>query len=346
MNPNVRHEGGEVWIEGVPTLKWGTDRECTFAGALEAALAVTEQPVKYPDIMGYTALAFRVRWYKGRTGQTWCPSSPCGEFPEEVAAAQKATGWRMRVEERLGQDDPQMTDFLPDIVKSLDAGIPVIGYEPGLNAGTIYGYETGGETLLMRDYMTKDSDTLRIPPSELGAHLIFLEGRTDPLAAREAIIEGLRMAVSNARRDPVQAPKGQYHYGDDALAEWANDLGQVDGLGEDERKNLFFVSWWNFDSLYDARFAAVSFLNNAAAILGGEPADALKRAAAAYKQEADLLRSACDKKDAFLGPWTGKTEDNWTPDVRAKEREILLETKKIESSAIVEIEKALAVAGS
>jgi hypothetical protein len=341
----LQREGSKVWIEGVPTLQWGTDRECTFAGALEAALAVTEHPFKYTDIMGHTALAFRVRWYKGRTGQTWCPSSPCGEFPDEIAAVQKASGWRLRIEERLDRDEPKMDDFTADIIASIDSGLPVLGYEPGLNAGVIYGYEDQGKTLLMRDYMTRDSDTLRIEPAKLGGMLMLLGDRTDPLPKREAVIAGLKMAVQNARRAPVPAPKGEYHYGEAALMEWANDLGDVSGLSKEDRSNLFFVSWWNFDSLCDARHAAVLFLQDAAAVPGGDAGGALERAAALYRQEAELLCSVFPGKDAFLGPWSGKSESDWTDEVRAREREILSSALALESPAITEIEKALAALG-
>ena len=52
----VKRVDVKVWIESVPLLGWGKDRECTFAGALEAALAVTEHPCNYSDIMGLTGL--------------------------------------------------------------------------------------------------------------------------------------------------------------------------------------------------------------------------------------------------------------------------------------------------
>src|SRR4051812_21712617 len=78
----------------VPTLRWGDSRECTFAGALAAALTITDYPYDYTSIMGLTALAFRVRWYQAFTGRDWCPSSSMGEGPEEIFAVKSATGWQ------------------------------------------------------------------------------------------------------------------------------------------------------------------------------------------------------------------------------------------------------------
>jgi hypothetical protein len=89
----------------------------------------------------------------------------------------------------------------------------------------------------------------------------------------------------------------------------------------------------------------VRFLLDAAAALGGEAGQALERAAAFYRQESELLCTVFPGKDAFLGPWSGRSESDWTDEVSAKEREILTEAKKIEVSAISEIEKALAALG-
>ena len=121
MSDAVKRENGRVWIEGVPELGWGKNRECTFAGALEATLAVTDRPTGYSDLMGYTGLAFRVRWYRGKIGDRWCPSSPVGEFPQEMEAVQNAIGWQFRAEVLLDEETPDMSRFKGDIVASIDA---------------------------------------------------------------------------------------------------------------------------------------------------------------------------------------------------------------------------------
>jgi len=48
------------------------------------------------------------------------------------------------------------------------------------------------------------------------------------------------------------------------------------------------------------------------------------------------------KKDVFLGPWTGKSDNDWTPEVRTREKAILTQCKTLEAAAIAEIEKAVA----
>ena len=42
----------------IPPLGWGKEKECTFIGALEAALKSLDQEADYVDLMGMSAAAF------------------------------------------------------------------------------------------------------------------------------------------------------------------------------------------------------------------------------------------------------------------------------------------------
>jgi len=343
MAVTVKREDGKVWIEGVPTLGWGKGRECTCCGALEAATAVTARPFGYDDLMGWSALAFRVRWYQGDTGQRWCPSSPVGEFPEEFAALQKATGWELRG--LMGAEGtPHMERHAPEIVASINAGLPVPACEPRLNMDVVYGYEDGGNTLLMHDYFRGD-EPLRLPASDLGFMAILLGKQSAPLSQRDALVAGLRAAVFNWRRGKVAWSRGGYWYGDAGYAHWSEDLGKVGNLTEEERALLFFVSHWNYCSLEDARRAAARFLKARVPLLGGKARAALERAAALYRKEGELLARPFGAKDAFLGQWSGKTITEWAAAVRKHEQEILSRARALEGQAVSQIEAALEAEG-
>ena len=189
---NVERDGGRVWIEGVPTLGWGRDKECTFAGALEAALAATKQPRKYSDLMGLSSLAFRVRWYQGKGGRDWCPSCAVGEQPgEEVDAVGQGIGWQFHCEGRLGQAEPHMEQFTPEIAASINAGLPVLAYEPRLNLDVVYGYEDGGKLLLLRDYFQGETP-LRLPAEALRDAALRATAADALQAARTAEAAGLK----------------------------------------------------------------------------------------------------------------------------------------------------------
>ena len=135
-----------------------------------------------------------------------------------------------------------------------------------------------------------------------------------------------------------------------ALEQWSRDIGLADdpaaGLTPKEREGLFFLGWWNFGQWADARAAAVRFLARAGEDLGGDVRAALKRAADQYRQQAELLASCIGRQDAFFGPWTGKKIEDWTPEVRKREREILAEAVRFETAAVAEIQKALQELGT
>lgn len=336
-------------LDGVATLGWGRDKEDTFAGALESTLAAVKTPWSYTDLMGVSALSFRVRWYQGTQGQRWCPSSPVGEFPEERDALQQATGWQLHATFIPNGMNAQMARFVPQIVANIDAGKPVPAYPPNANMGVIYGYEDDGNMLLLRDYDKPDAP-LRLPATQLGQMVIFLGDHGQPLPQRAALLNALQHAVRNWRRVPdprndTPGKSGAYQYGQGALTAWADDLGKTDQLTDEERGLLFFVSWWNFDGLYDARKSAITYLENHADILSEQGQTALKQAADLYRQELGMLSTVFADHDAFFGPWSGKSIKEWTPEVRKREQTLLRQAADIETAATAEMEKAVAAEG-
>ena len=68
---------------------------------------------------------------------------------------------------------------------------------------------------------------------------------------------------------------------------------------------------------------------------------ALERAASIYDEEGKMMGHVYGAKDAFLGGWSRKSFDDWSPDVRERERKILADLSSRDASAIAEIEKAL-----
>jgi hypothetical protein len=330
----LRSAEGRTWIEGVPILRFGRGKDCTFAGGLEAATAVSRRPFSYADFMGGAALAFRVRWHEG-----WCPSCTVGEMDEETAAVRKTTGWKIFW--KTGAGGPDMERFTEEIRKSLDDGMPVLVYPPDLNIAVAYGYTGEGRALLVRDYLYGEKER-RLPVKELGFLLGFLTDRDDALPEREALAHVLRMAVRNWKRGIGREGPADYFYGEAAFRRWADDLLRAKSLSDENRSKLFFLTWLNFATIADARAAAVSFLGTRAK--GAE--DALKapleRAAAAYAEEGAYLGGLFGARDAFLGPWSRKEFEDWTEDVRQRERGHLDALHAYEAKAVRSLEEALA----
>ena len=329
----LSEEFAQKILEGVPTLRWGRGKDCTFAGALEAATAVTDHPYSYSDLMGFSGLAFRVRWH-----EQWCPSCTVGEMEEEITAVSKATGWKLRV--KLGDGGPDMERFTGEIVGDVNAGRPVLVYPPDLNVAVAFGYEDAGKTLLLRDYMKRE-DTAKLATGKLGFLLMFLGEHRNGMPLKDAVVASLRIALHNWRRGIGNEGPGDYWYGEAAFKRWMEDLSRTEELDDGEQRKLFFVGWLNFNTVADARKTAVTFLREHASLFDGAARKALERVAAIYDEEGKVMGGVYGAKDAFLGGWSRKSFDDWTPDVREREREILADLSSRDAAAIAEIEKAL-----
>jgi hypothetical protein len=338
--PIIINEAGKLYIEAIPQLAWGRGKECTFIGSLEAALAVTSTPHTYENLMGWSALAFRTRWFQGTTGRRWCPSSPVGETSEELSLLRQSIGWDLNVALGLDRCDRHPAEFAESIAAEIRAGRPLLAYEPQLNVGVVFGFEDDGRVLLMRDYMT-DEPMLRLPIDKLGPFLCFLGRQRSPVGPHDALLVALERAVANWHRSHLATATGRFWFGRAALHKWHEDLQQADRLDAEARKLLFFVNWWNFDSLADARAAAERFLRRNADLFIGRPHRHLLLAAELFAEEVRSLRHILTEKQAFLGPWTGRTSDQWTAAVRTRETETLAHVLSMETEAFGELENLL-----
>jgi hypothetical protein len=235
----IERDGGRVLIEGVPKLAWGRSGETTFCGALAAILGTTRQPYSYDQLMGLTGLAFRVRWYCRTDVPDWCPSSPVGEFADEIHAVGDRTPWRLEYVNRLETDDPDMQDTLPRVVDSIDSGMPVLGYAPGgpLDMAIIDGYErSDADGLRLRWNSYYGTESVWADASDIESFLLFIEPQerdandSDP---RQAILDAIsgenwRLA-SQPAPDRSDRPgwKCQYLLGNGALEQWSSDISSL-----------------------------------------------------------------------------------------------------------------------
>ncbi len=336
-------------IAGVPAISWGQTGDCSFAAALSAALDPTKHPYSYTDIMGYSALAFRVRWrgLKNRKNKAWwCGSIPVGELKEEVDRTADMTGWQLSCTGMLDNNPEKLKEYFPEVIKSINEGLPVIGYPTGknLNCGTIYGYvmKNGKTEFYWRDLFKGDKKYLQ-SADDTGPFLIFLKSWKRPAARKDRLVDSLKQAVVNWSRGPIGTPKYYtWSYGREAMELWIKDLRNAARFSKEQQKELFFVNAWNYQTLADARKHAVKYLKENAKLLPEPARKHLDRAEELYRQEVEILNSV---PGTFRGPMGGKKLEKWTPADRKREAEILSKALKLEQQAIAEIEAALKTAG-
>ncbi|MBD3168342.1 MAG: hypothetical protein GF307_02585 [candidate division Zixibacteria bacterium] len=342
----IKKKNGKVWIENIPLLGWGKTGENTFAGGLSSALSVTEHPYKYSQLMGYSGLAFRLRWYRRTDEPDWCPSSPVGEFPDEIRAVEELTGWKFFEEARMGKEHSTMEDLADKMTATIDNGLPALGMAKGnLDTCVLHGYEKTGDGIkLLWDSYWWDKPA-PVAPEEVGPWLLILNDYKQPVDERQKFLQALNS--NNWRRKEMTAwgdgmgKECKYHYGDTAFEIWINDIRDAGKFTGEQQQKLFFVNWWVFDCLWDARNQAANYLSDNSAILGEDVEPMLKKAADYYRNATGLMNSAMEKKESFYGPWTGKKFEDWDAETREKEAGLLTKVWELDKKAVREIDKAL-----
>jgi hypothetical protein len=352
----LKRANNTTWIEGVPTLT-GWHKLPTFAGALEAALSVTEHPVSYTDILGFSGLAFRTRWYAGPEGPIGCPCSPTGETPVVWAAVSRGTGWQLEPFDGDGWDAPGMKRIVPRIVDSIDAGRPVIAVDKDLNSGVIYGHKQDRVTFLVR---THYAQSVVCGVSELGqnpALAVFLRKHAPPPSRANVLRAVLRDAVDAWQHETWDTTVSCYlRSGKAALEAWIDFYERLDEMAQRvDRHKLLGHAIWNYRHLYQARQGAAAFLAQAADDLP-EAREELALAGAEYQREADLLATAYDDSwgrmpdlrrvffdrahSSHTEQWLNTSIDAWDETIRQRERSIIEGALQIEKRVVVLLEKA------
>ncbi|RYZ02717.1 MAG: hypothetical protein EOO73_30615 [Myxococcales bacterium] len=333
----IGREGNRVWLRDMPRLRWGASPEPTYIGALEAAFRGSERPLDLLNAMGDSGLCFRVRWAQREQGNAWCGSGPCGEWPEEVAALNAATGYV------VAWNDLDPEDTRERVKTSIDRGYPVLAMPSHLDVGVVFGYEEDGEVLLVADYWASQFPELR-RISDMLKIGCFVDRVEAPSSRAAAVRAGLSLAIARYRQgvvDPDPITGAAHHYGSAGFERWIADLQRAPELSEKQLANLYHVSSWTFSGLHHGRTKhAVDYLRRAASHFEAEGRAQLLEATELYAAVKDRL-GPWDTSDARFGMVKQKPIATWTDDVRRSEVELLREVAQLEERAMASIERAL-----
>jgi hypothetical protein len=338
----VRREQGRVWIDGVPRLRWGASPEPTYIAALEAAFRGSERPLDVTTLLGDSGLGFRLRWATRDGGNAWCGSGPCGEWPDEVDALNRATGYVYRWDPPEA-GAPNSPERHASIVASIERGWPILGFGQQMDMAVIFGYEDEGRRVVVSDLWASEEAAV-MATADAKSVSMFLQRIEPPLARAQAVRAGLTLALKRWREgvvDPDPITGATYHYGDAGYRRWISDLERAESLTDMQRSNLFFLNGWTYSSLHQTRTQhAASYLR---AALQHAPAPAhvgLEAAAGCYERIRERLGS-WDPRSPMFGFVKQKRLDTWTSDVVASERALLGDLHALESEAFAAIERAL-----
>ena len=324
-------------IEDVERLRWGKGQENTFIGALTVAMRAMGENVTYDYLMGVSGAAFRLHFHQ----PDWCPSSPdatCGFDHSEPALA--ALGYTANGI-HSDKDKPEEVKRVREVViQSIDKGHPVLAIDL-INVpdwGVIVDYSDSGKEFLCRTYYDK---TDKYSMAEKWPWVVEVIGeKGDVPDKRESILKSLEIAVKLANTEKY----GKYASGFAAYENWAKDLlddSRFENLDKKELKSMNHTNAWCYNSLVDARMAAIRYLKSIGKEFDGESAKHLSKATELYEEVVGKLKEGW-KHAPF--PWQVKEGESWTKEMRHAEAGVLKEVLVLEKKALGELKTALELA--
>jgi hypothetical protein len=213
--------------------------------------------------------------------------------------------------------------------------------------GIVYGYEEGGQKLVVSDYWAREEGQL-IAAHEAKTMGLFLV-RNDPPAARSSAVQaGLALACKRWHEGVVRDPgTGANHfYGSAGYARWIADLERASALSEQQLRNLWHISSWTYSSLHAARsLHAPEYLRKHAALFSPGARAELDLAHREYQRAAARL-GKWDTSSPTFGMVKRQKFESWTDAVREQEIALLRDLWQIDSAAIAAVGRALAGAAS
>jgi len=334
----VRAANGGSYIDGLPMLRWGEWKDCTYGGALALIFGAMGVRTSYEEIMGLSGAC-----YKAILGEDWDPSS---EMPQVGANcehnAPQAFGIRAYCLKNEKKRDA-------NVMKNLDRGFPVLlcgqraapewtvltGYEKaggGIRffGRTYFDYEgaAGDETYTDNRYYLAN----QYPGEYPNGLLRFYDKKRRPLNPRKA----LRISLETCLRTFAPEKPGGYKQGYDAY-----DI-MIAGfeLDEEQYRAKCRNDQYHIGSLMDARRAAHIYLRDSAALLTGENRALLLQASALYRAMLENMLAAVPYEKTS-SVFNGNSNPTWNAAQRRALVKALRENKGLEKQVRVIVAEIL-----
>ncbi len=332
---NPRPPSNSRRIQGVPKLEWGKGQDCSFAGALTAALHALGQPISYDQVMGMSGACWRL----ALSHPYWDPSSVDGLVVYDHATPVfKALGYELKGCDRVEKKDREKVRA--EIVASIDRGVPVLAIDLRVvpEWGVICGYSDDGKTLWCRTYF--DENAADYAQAEKWPFIIlFFGAKQTPLSAEESLRQSLGIYVEEMN---ITERRG-YRVGYQAYEAWCSGLeddARFAGMQGAELLRWVGTNHFCYLSLVDARRAGAAYLESCLGLMSGEAAGHLSRAAQIYSQIAGRLVEGWSHVPTEEGS-SGNPHEYWTPEKRHCQAELLREILAMEKQVEAEFRAVL-----
>jgi len=277
-------------LPGIITLEWEAGMDCTWAGAVYAALRYMGEPYTYEQIMGLSGACCRIAFT-----EIWDWSAADALVAFDCASILfTAIGYEPIWADRVDKDG--RIEERRNIVRDISNGKPVVAINLRVAPewGVITGFRENGKVFYCRTYFDREylSDKDEYLESESWPFLIIHFGeRKDRPSDSENLKASLQTLV-----DSFEAGcSSGYFQGRQAYEQWIAGLRNRrlwdKGNSKDDIERRLAVNDYLLLNLIDARRCAAAYLNENVPLLKGEKAGLLTEIAGSYSSIAGQLSS-------------------------------------------------------
>lgn len=300
----IKTANGGSYIDGVPKLKWGEYKDCTYSGAVSLLLQVLGLNATYEQIAGLTGSCYRFGMCYG-----WDPGSLIVNTDFAYLGFGDACGTDYNANRVYGLDFYGIADAEErdqKVQHSIDNGIPVLcmggfgapewclltGYEKTADGIKYFGRSYFDDNATEEELLTdnKYSFFKGYPGEWPDGFLKLCDRSCEPTNPLDALKTSLETCIK------MFSPHEKMGYGayEFAISSLKNNKYPS---GEDENAEY---NGWNvsmlFSTLSDARRAAYVYLENSAKLLSGENKPKLLSVSAMYREMFDILSTVLPYK--------------------------------------------------
>lgn len=337
----VRPFLGGRYIDGIPPLRWGQSRDCTWAGSIKLLLDAIGLNASYPEIMGFSGAC-----YHFSMTADWSPAAAMPQVAYDPAVPlARAIG--------VQGDYLAFGDLDRRVRTAIGQGMPVMLIQPRVEMewGVLCGYTEDGRFYGRSyfDYLQPDEGDVFtgngyfLADGYPGADpnlLYACTGRTAPFPLDEA----LKMSLEIARDTHAAAPK---HNGCFVFGAAAYDI-LIDGLRRDDAGFAALTQYGSTGNgvilltrLIDARRAAHAFWSDKSQYLPAENAQRMLKAAKCYGDIVSALGAVLPNA-TVMSTQNGYPSDAWQAKTRGRFADVLVTCKRLEQQSMDIIADALA----
>ncbi len=329
-------------LPGIRTLEWEKGMDCTWAGALFAALSYMGEAYTYEEIMGMSGACYRLAFTEV---WDWSATDALVAF-DYSAPLFRAIGYEQLWADRVTKDS--RPGERQRILKDLEAGKPVVAINLRIAPewGVITGYGEKGKVFYCRTYFDKavleKNKDLEYLETDFWPFLIVHFGEKKEAPHSKAIlVSSLKLLTASF----LASPNRGYYQGRKAYEKWIEGLKEdklwccprnQEGAAKDiERRTAVNDSM--LLNLIDARRSASVYLRQCASLLTEEQGVRLSKLGDVFALIAEKLtahRLELKAAEGSVLKYNAIEIKNTFPDaLRYKEAELLTEVLQLEEEA-------------